>query len=240
MTFHNTSQSHQLAEPFSFSFFHVFFTKRNPLKASKIAPVYFLIYFQLHHWILSSRWVIAPFFCCHLCLNRSFGCVSSHKWMTDNYLQALKLNCLLWSLPAAEPDGPGGEDARPAVRLLSAAAAAWAARRPGAPAGRLLSRPRLWTSGPPEVSNGNAGADARRNGRHAVRAAGELVPSFVPALTKRLRWSVCFRTVSLSASPAPHRNKVDSTGRTCWTIDWLIVSFCCFSWNAFCVWNTRF
>lgn len=91
-------------------------------------------------------------------------------------------NAVLWSLAAAEPDGPGGEDARPAVRLLpAAAAAAGAPHRPGAPAGRRLPRPRLRTSGPSEVSNGDAGSDARRNGRHAVRTAGEFVPRFAAA-----------------------------------------------------------
>lgn len=77
------AKSHQLAAPFFFFVFSFFmrfiFSKRSPLRASKIAPVYFLIYFQLHHWILSSRSMIAPSFCCRLRLHGSVGCVSGNK-----------------------------------------------------------------------------------------------------------------------------------------------------------------
>lgn len=74
---------------------------------------------------------------------------------------------------ASKPNGPGREDARAAIRrsqpLLTAAARASNGAR--TPAGRLLPRAGLWTSGPSEVSDGDAGANTWLYGLHAVRTA---------------------------------------------------------------------
>lgn len=74
---------------------------------------------------------------------------------------------------ASKPNGPGWEDAWPAIwrtqPLLPAAART--SHRARTPAGRLLPRARLRTSWPSEVSHGDAEPDSWRYGRHTVWTA---------------------------------------------------------------------
>lgn len=75
---------------------------------------------------------------------------------------------------ASEPNGPGREDARAAVRRTQPLfpAAAGASRRARTPAGRLLPWSRLRSSRSSEVSNGDAESDPWGYGQHAVRTTG--------------------------------------------------------------------
>lgn len=75
---------------------------------------------------------------------------------------------------ASQPNGPGREDARAAVRRTQPLfpAAAGASRRARTPAGRLLPWSRLRSSRSSEVSNGDAESDPWGYGQHAVRTTG--------------------------------------------------------------------
>lgn len=75
---------------------------------------------------------------------------------------------------ASEPNGPGRQDARAAVRRTQPLfpAAAGASRRARTPAGRLLPWSRLRSSRSSEVSNGDAESDPWGYGQHAVRTTG--------------------------------------------------------------------